>query len=83
LKERIDIDLSRNIARVTRSIQQAALEQADVGSAGEQGNHHNGVDRVHTGTARYALETGSDLTANPAWFRILIDLGGAQSLGDK
>lgn len=46
---------------VDRGLEQASLEQGDVGGAGDDGQEDNGVDGVGAGSVGHILEQRSDL----------------------
>jgi hypothetical protein len=68
---------------MAEGIEDAALEKADIGGAGEESDYHNGMDGMSTGATRDSLETVCDLLLQPARFRRLLFRGSAKPPRDQ
>jgi hypothetical protein len=75
LEQGIYIHMSSDALGIPAGIQKTAFEKTHIGCTSENGDHHEGVDWVHTGTARDGFKARHDLTADPAGSRFLVIVG--------
>lgn len=71
LKKSVHVHLARDIPRVL-AIKDTAFDQADVGGAGQEGHHDDGVNGVQAGAPSDGLQHTGDLALEPARFSVLI-----------